>query len=374
VGFFTECYRPIVNGIVASIDAARVGLRAAGAEVTTIAPSFPNTRDERDEEIVRLPSLPLPTSTGYRLCLPYVRARDRERMRNFAIVHAHSPFITGWMAAQYARRHNVPFVFTYHTRLEAYAHYVPIASPQVRERAAIALTRRYANAADLVLVPTLAMQAQLEAFGVRARIVVVPSAIDVARFAHGRRVAAVRERLGAQGDAPLVLAVARLGREKNLELAIAALADRAGAGLRLAIVGEGAHRAALEALARSAGVADRIRFAGALPPADLPDVYASADAFVFPSTTETQGLVLAEALAAGLQVVAVDVPASHDVLGGAGVLVPAEAGRLAAALAVAVTRGRNESAVHLAHMRFSMGGQSRTILGLYEEAIAAKTP
>ncbi len=370
IGFFTECYRPIVNGIVASIDALRAGFETAGVCVTTVAPSFPHFDDE-GSDIVRIPSLPLPTATAYRLCVPYLRNVDRPRVRDLALVHTHSPFVTGWMGANYARRRGIPLVFTYHTRIEAYAHYMPF-ERRTTEAAALALTRAYANGADAVIVPTVAMESRLREIGVVSRIAVVPSSIDVERFAAGRRSPAIRALLGVEDDAPLALVVSRLGREKNLELAIDALACSLDARTRLAIVGDGPHRGALELRAKRAGVAERIRFVGALPPAALPDVYASGDAFVFPSTTETQGLVLAEALAAGLPVVAIDTPASRDVLAGSGRLVPADARLFAAALDAAIFDGRDESAVRLAYSRYSVGLQTRRILEVYRDLLAAE--
>ena len=368
VGFFTECYRPIVNGVVASIDALCDGLRAHGVGVTTIAPHFPHFVDDA-RDVVRVPSLPLPTQTAYRLCVPYLNGDDRRRLRGIDVVHAHSPFVTGWMGASYARRHNVPLVFTYHTRLDAYAHYAPF-DRATTERAMIELTRRYANGADAVIVPTTAMEVRLRELGVHAPIAVVPSAIDVERFAAGRRSALVRARLGASGDAPLALVVSRLGMEKNLELVLDATARFAE--LRLAVVGEGPHRAALEERARRLGVAERVRFVGALARERLPDVYASADAFVFPSTTDTQGLVLAEALAAGLPVIAADSEASRDVLAGAGRLVAPDPDALAGAIRGALAAGRDQSAVHLAFSRFTVEMQTRRILELYREVLAAR--
>ena len=362
VGFFTECYKPIVNGVVASIDALRDGLHARGVDVTTIAPHFPHFIDDA-RDVVRIPSLPLPTPTAYRLCVPYLNAVDRRRLRGIDIVHAHSPFVTGWMAVSYARRHRIPLVFTYHTRLDAYAHYAPF------DRATVTLTRRYANAADAVVVPTAAMETRLRELGVRAPITVVPSAIDVERFAGGARSPLVRARLGVTDEGPLALVVSRLATEKNVELAIDALVHFGG--LRLAIIGEGPHRAALEERARRLGVAGRVRFAGTLARERLPDVYASADAFLFPSTTDTQGLVLAEALAAGLPVVAAESEASRDVLGAAGSIVPARAAAIAAALAAAISAGRDQSAVRLAYSRFTVELQTRRILEVYAGVLAA---
>ncbi len=369
IGFFTECYHPIVNGIVASIDALRSGLDAAGVAVTTVAPRFPHFDDDARGDVVRIPSLPLPTPTAYRLCVPYVRSVDRSRVRDLAIVHTHSPFVTGWMGANYARRRGIPLVFTYHTRIEAYAHYVPF-ERRTMEAAAVTLTRSYANAADAVLVPTRAMERRLRELGVRSPIDIVPSSIDVERFAAGRRSPAVRALLGVRDDVPLALVVSRLAREKNLELAIDALACTSPpAATHLAIVGDGPHRAGLEERARVIGVAGRVRFVGALPSAALPDVYASSDAFVFPSTTETQGLVLAEALAAGLRVVAVDTPASRDVLAGHGRLVQPDPLAFARGLDAAVGAGRDESAVRLAHSRYTVGLQTQRVLAVYRRLL-----
>ena len=129
IAFFTECYRPIINGVVASIDGLRAGLAEANVDVTVVAPHFPHEGDD-DRAVVRLPSLPLPTSTGYRLCIPYLSRATRARVGSASIVHVHSPFVTGWLGANIARRSGVPLVFTYHTRIDEYAHYAPF-DPQI---------------------------------------------------------------------------------------------------------------------------------------------------------------------------------------------------------------------------------------------------
>ncbi|HTW83054.1 MAG TPA: glycosyltransferase [Candidatus Sulfotelmatobacter sp.] len=368
VALFTECYHPIRNGVVASVDSLRDGLREHGVDVTTIAPNFPRRHDDPDD-VVRIPSLPLPTPTAYRLCVPYLNAADRERLRGVELVHAHSAFVTGWMANVFARRRGLPLVFTYHTRLDAYAHYAPF-EPHATQRALVELTRRYANAADAVVVPTRAIERVLRASGVRAPVHVVPSGIDVARFAAGRRSGEARAVLGARADEPVVLSVGRLGAEKNLELALDALA--AAPDLRLALVGEGPQRGALAERAARLGIAERVRFLGALPPAALPDLYAAADAFVFPSTTDTQGLVLAEALAAGLPIVAVDGEVAREVLAEHGRLAPADPAALARALEAAIGAGRDQSAVHLAFSRFTVEMQTRRVLEIYREVLAAR--
>jgi 1,2-diacylglycerol 3-alpha-glucosyltransferase len=369
VACFTECYRPIVNGVVASIDELRAGLEAAGVDVTIVAPHFPH-ESAREFAVARLPSLPLPTSTGYRLCVPYLPRAVRARIRRASIVHAHSPFVTGMLAADIARRSGIPLVFTYHTRIDEYAHYARF-EPRLARAALTALTRSFANRAAAVIAPTAAMQQRLRDIGVRVPIAVVGSSIDVARFVAGRRTAAARAFLGARDGERIALCVARVAREKNLELAVDALARVPG--VRLAIVGGGPDRASLETRAARVGVRDRVHFTGALDPAALPDLYASSDAFVFPSTTETQGLVLAEAAATGLPVVAVDAAVNREVLGGFGQLVAADAAAVAEGLGRALELPRDLAAAADAGRRFSRDVQTAALLNVYRSVSLCRT-
>lgn len=362
VGIFSECYHPVKNGVVASIDALCDGLRAAGHDAVVVAPSA----GEAPLPSVRIPSLPLPTRTNYRLVLPLLRSEQRARVKNLSVIHTHSPFITGWMGVRYARRFGLPLIFTYHTQLEEYAHYVPFERTTTR-RAAATLTRAYANLADAVIVPTASMERRLRELGVVTPIAVIPSGIDVARFAAGRPTKAFRAALGLGAAVRLVLCVSRLAREKNIELAFAALGALEDPDVHLVLAGGGPERAGLEAAARSRDLAGRVHFLGHIDRDALPDVYASCDAFVFASTTETQGLVLAEALAAGIPIVAVDTPQTRDVLAGEGRLVRADAAAVAEALRGALAaRSRDQSAAHLAFDRYSVELQTRRVVELYE--------
>ena len=365
IGFFTEIYRPVVNGVVASIEALADGLRGRGHLVYCFAPRMPGY-EEADGPVFRMPSLPLPR-TQYRLTLPLVSRRNLNGViKHLSIVHVHSPFITGWMGLRYARRYGMPLVYTYHTQLEEYAHYVPF-EPNATRFAATQLTRTFANLADAVIVPTGAMAQRLRDVGVTVRIEVVPSGIDVKHFGAGRRDEAVRRNSGATPGDRLVLYVGRLAKEKNVELLIEALARTPDASLKLAVAGDGPLRAQLEALAGARGLSQRIRFLGNVGRADLPALYASADAFAMPSTTETQGLVIAEALAAGSYVVAADAPQSENVLEGAGALVPATAEAFAAALSAIGSSPDPAAAAAARHAaeRFSLEDQTDRVLALY---------
>ncbi len=365
-GFFTEVYHPIVNGIVTSVDGLADGLRALGHEVYCFAPRVPGY-EECDGPVYRMPSLPLPIPTPYRLTVPVVSRRKREAIINrLHVLHAHSPFVTGWMAVRYARRLQIPLVYTYHTRLEEYAHYVPF-EPNATRRAASTLTRSFANLADAVIVPTPAMRERLLELEVTAPIEIIPSGIDLQLFGAGTRSAEIRASAGVREGERMLLFVSRLAREKNVELLIEALA-LCSQPLRLVIAGDGPERQALEQLAARLGVADRVNFLGAVERDRLPDLYASADAFVFASVTETQGLVLAEALAAGVLVLAAEAPQNREVLGGAGWIVAPDAQEFAAAFkAVPAQPDPSERAkAYAVAARFGIAEQARKVLAVYE--------
>ncbi len=369
LGFFTEIYLPVINGVVASVEALAEGLRRRGHEVSCFAPRMPGYA-EADGPVFRMPSLPLPTRTQYRLTLPLVSKRNLNGViKRLSLIHVHSPFVTGWMGMRYARRYGMPLVYTYHTQLEAYAHYIPF-EPNVSRFAASRLTRTFANHADTVVVPTPAMAAHLRQLGVTARIEIVPSGIDVARFGAGRRDDALRARMGLGPGDRLLLYVGRLAREKNLEVLIRALAHARDDSLKLIVAGDGPHRDELERLARESGVSGVTRFLGVVARDELPDLYASADLFLMPSTTETQGLVLAEALAAGAFVIAADAPQNRDVLGTAGLVVAPTPEAFAAALRRVSLGTRPEAAeARRVALRFSIERQVDRMQTLYENLV-----
>lgn len=372
VAFFTECYRPIVNGVVASVDGLADELRARGNDVFTFAPSAPGYL-ENDGPVFRMPSLPLPAATQYRLTLPFVSRRNRtEILRTADIVHTHSPFVTGWMGVHYARRYNVPLVFTYHTQLEHYIHYVPF-DPTTTRRFVAHLTKTYANATDAVIVPTTAMETRLRELGVTARIVTSPSGIDVARFSGVARRAAVRAQLGPPAAVLQLLVVSRLGKEKQIGRILEALALMP-AGVCLAIVGEGPERGELEAQSGRLGLIERVRFLGALEQSALPEVYAAADVFVFASRSETQGLVLAEAMAAGLPIAAVGTRQTREVVGEAGFFCEDGAPALARAIGAAADARSSDLTARLraGAQRFSHAAHAGRVLALYAELLAGR--
>jgi 1,2-diacylglycerol 3-alpha-glucosyltransferase len=314
VALFTNNYLPFCGGVTISVETLRRGLTARGHEPWVFAPRFPGATDA-DPRTVRYPSLPAATYPEFAVAVPFSpRIARRARALAFDVFHAHHPFLLGPAARRLARRGRRPLVFTYHTRYEKYAHYVPFRR-RVVETAAVWLSARFAARADVVIAPSAVVRDELRTRGVEAPIAVVPTGVDLEAFAPGDRRGA-RRTLGLSFDDPLVLYVGRLDREKSVERVLLAF-DRIASTVpaaRLALVGRGMEAERLARFARRLGAGSRILFAGGRPHDTLPAWYRAADLFLFASETETQGLVLAEAAACGLPAVAVSAPGCDEVI------------------------------------------------------------
>ncbi|MBV8594857.1 MAG: glycosyltransferase [Candidatus Eremiobacteraeota bacterium] len=379
IAIFTEVYRPIVNGVVTSVETLAEQLRTLGHEVFTFAPHIPKG-SESAGRVFRMPSLPLPARTEYRLTLPLVARRNKRRfLSQCDVIHSHSLFITGWMASYYARRRfRVPLVYTYHTLLEQYAHYSPLGQ-RFTAQLTRELTKTYASAADAVIVPTKTVAAELRRQGVSAPICVVPTGIDMDAFRHVERGTslAVRAQFSIPADAPLLLLVSRLAIEKNVSLALDALQRlrQEHPTTHMLLVGSGPLAHSLKQQVVTLGLRDVVHFVGTVEHNRIPAFYAAADLFVFPSVTETQGLVLAEAFASGLPVVALDNPQTRDVFGEhlAGAIV-ADAASMAAAIGqlLASPERRGQAATHAktAAAAFDARATAGRVLAIYEAVLA----
>jgi glycosyltransferase involved in cell wall biosynthesis len=332
IGLFTNNYLPFCGGVSISVETLRRGLEARGHDVWVIAPAAKDAAP--DPAVIRYPSIPAATYPEFALPLPFApRESRRVRALGLDVYHAHHPFLLGPVARRLARRAGRPLVFTYHTRYEKYAHYVPLQRRLV-EAAAIRLSTSFAASADAVVAPSMAVRQTLAARGVAAPVEVIPTGVDVAGFRPGDARAA-RRALGLPADEPLLLYVGRLDREKSIERILAAFGQIQAtvADVRLVLVGHGTETACLKALARTLPAGDRITFLPARPHATLPICYRAADVFLFASETETQGLVLAEAAACGVPVVSVTGPGCDEVVrdGETGILTKPEPAALAEA-------------------------------------------
>jgi 1,2-diacylglycerol 3-alpha-glucosyltransferase len=375
VALFTNNYLPFCGGVTTSVETLRRGLEARGHEAWVFAPRFHGGPAD-GPRVLRYPSIPALTYPAFPLAVPWSRRLARAVHRLQAdVFHAHHPFLLGPAARRLARRLGRPLVFTYHTRYDKYAHYVPLRRSLV-EAAAVRLSTRFAAAADAVIAPSAVIRDELLSRGVRRPIAVVPTGVDLARFRPGDP-AAARRALGLRETGLLVLYVGRLDREKSVDRVLLAFDRAAGTvpDVRLLLVGTGTEASRLRRLAAGLPAGDRVVFLGVRPHDDLAPCYQAADLFLFASETETQGLVLVEAAACGLPAVAVAAPGCEEVVqdGRTGLLTKNEPAALAeAVIGLLLDDGRRRAmgrrAREVAERAFDVRLQIDRTLAVYDEA------
>jgi 1,2-diacylglycerol 3-alpha-glucosyltransferase len=310
----TNTYLPHVGGVARSVDSCATWLRSRGHRVLIGAPRFAGAL-RREPGVVRIPAIQHFNGSDFSVPLPVTRELHRAVARfGPDLVHSHHPFLLGDTALRVAADRDLPIVFTHHTLYEHYAHYVPLDSPAM-ERFTIELATSYANLCDLVFAPSESVAALLHERGVRARVEVMPTGVDRARFAAADGAAFRRER-HIPAQALVIGHVGRLAPEKNLEFLAHALSGCAELDPRVhvLIVGDGPDAARIRGIVGERGLEDRVHLTGVLQGEALAAAYRAMDVFAFASRTETQGLVLAEATAAGVPVVAIDAPGAREVV------------------------------------------------------------
>ncbi|MGM0766606.1 MAG: glycosyltransferase [Pseudomonadota bacterium] len=319
IALFTNNYLPFIGGVPVSIDRLRRGLEHLGDRVLIVAPRYKDQpRDEAD--ILRVPSLlAMGEKREFRLANIFLR-RIRRQVRRFRpdLIHLHHPFWLGSLGLFMAHRLGIPAIYTYHTRLEHYAHFVPLPGMLFRNLISHALIKRFANKCDGVMVPTYSTEEYLRMIGVKTPIFVQPTGIEYQRFQDVTpgQVEALRQRLEL-GDEKILISVSRLSNEKNIDFmveALDALRRETDVPFRLLMIGEGHQKERLQKKIEQLGLEAYITLAGSVPPDDMATWYRLGDAFLFASKSETQGMVILEAMAAGLPVVAVRSSGIEDVV------------------------------------------------------------
>ncbi|MBE0534340.1 MAG: glycosyltransferase [Phycisphaerae bacterium] len=350
----TNTYRPHVGGVARSVEAFTEEFRRQGHRVLVVAPRFDHAHDN-ENGLLRVPAIQNfnGSDLSVRVAIPGLLAG---KIAAFApdVVHAHHPFLMGDAALRVAIARNLPLVFTHHTMWECYTHYVP-GDSAVMKRFVIALATGYANLCDCVIAPSSSILDVLISRSVSSPIATIPTGIRVEQFATGDG-AAFRERTGIPKKAFIVGHVGRLTEEKNLPFLVRAVSRFVADDPNrcFVVVGGGPMRTQIEAMFDDYGLADRLFAVGRLEGKPLSDAYAAFDVFAFASKTETQGLVLVEAMAAGAPVVALNAPGVREVLhnGRNGLMVDIEeTGAFAAALRWICTRSPQQRKLLSEHAR-----------------------
>lgn len=305
IGMFSDSYRPYTSGVVRSVETFTTELHKMGHKVFIFAPNYPNCKDEQG--VYRFFSVPSPTNREFTLAVPFsLGLWSKLKKLNLDIIHVHSPFLLGRLGARWAKRLGIPLVYTYHTLYDKYLHYVPLGqnfTKGITER----ITIDFCNQCDRVIVPTTIIKKLLLEKGVQTPVEVVPTGIHTLEFKTADNMW-LREKYSISHHTKVLLFVGRLGQEKNIDFILESYQQLivSNPDTVLVLVGSGSEEDRLKEKVIQLGLTKKVIFTGRLSKEDTMKSYAGADIFVFASVTETQGLVITEAKAAGLPVVAVD--------------------------------------------------------------------
>jgi 1,2-diacylglycerol 3-alpha-glucosyltransferase len=324
--FISDVFFPRVNGVSTSINTFATELRALGHQVTLIAPSYTD-EDKQEEWIVRVPSHKIYFDPEDRLMnfgklkalLPWIRDK------HFDVIHIHTPFTAHYVGIHFGKKLDIPVVETYHTFFEDYLHhYLPFIPQFISRKLARTISRRQCNAVDGIVSPSKPMLDVLKQYGIKTPAEVVATGLDDSSFARvdGEHFRMSHDIPLAQ---PMLLFVGRVAHEKNigflLEMHVELIKKHPDA--LLVITGEGPAEESIKHSIEKLGISNKVRMIGYLDRGhELIACYKAADIFVFASKSETQGLVLLEAMAQGTAVVAIAELGTKSILiEGEGVLI-----------------------------------------------------
>lgn len=315
IGIFSDTYAPDVNGVVTSVMLLQKTLEEHGHEVFVIT-NHPKLIDiHYQNHVLRLPGIKLKSLYGYVMTSPIqLRAFRMIRKMKLDLIHVHSDFGVGMFSRFISYRLSLPIVFTYHTEIENYTHYInplELRSVEKFSRFAVAkLSKQLGDHSTAVIAPSKKTKDMLLRYGVKKDIFVVPTGVDLKRFSSdsldARKIMEIRKEYGILPEECLFVYVGRIAKEKSIDLVIEGFGkvDFNQVQCKLLIVGDGPQLDELRQKVKNLDLDEHVRFAGKKPADEVPYYYNAAQAFICASRTETQGLTYLEAMASGLPILA----------------------------------------------------------------------
>lgn len=320
IGLFTDTYPPYINGVSTSVTMLKRSLEQKGHQVFVVTVNPENMKYvlEEDNKVLRIPGIPIGIY-DYRLSGIYpLRAINTIKKWHLDIIHSHTEFGVGTFARIMAKQLNIPLVHTYHTMYEDYIHYITKgyfdrSSKKIVEY----LTLFYCDktASELIVPTKKTYDLFKEKYKVNKNVHIVPTGIEVERFfeenVDQKDVEELRKNLGFAKDDFILLFVGRLAEEKNIVYLIETVRDvirkeDERGHIKFLIVGDGPDIESYRELVKKYKMEDQIILYGRVPWEEVPKYYHLADLFLTASQSETQGLTVIEAMAAGLVPVTID--------------------------------------------------------------------
>ncbi len=311
IAMLTDTYIPQVNGVATSVNLFKKYLENLGEKVYVFAPMVP----KNENNAFKVSGLKFFWEKQHRLAIPIShKISNLTSKLNIDVIHSHAPFSMGFQALRVSEKLGIPHVHTYHTLLTEYRHYVPLPF-RPTEEAVKEFSAWFCNLTDAVIAPTDKIKEELISYGVTVPIKVLPTGIDVENFQKPLTFS-LREKYSIPSDHKIVLYAGRIAKEKNVDFLLESFALLRSSIKKVTLVMAGNGPEVQETLHRAhrLGISENVILTGYVKRDMLVEYYRQADVFAFASVTETQGLVVLEALAAGLPVVAVGKEGVKDVL------------------------------------------------------------
>jgi len=378
IAIFSESYPPVTNGVAVSVSTLRRELLQQGHRVTVVTTRHPDALAQ-EEDVIRVPSFTWLFAPDY----PLPQPRPLPQLHRFFqetrvdVIHVQIPFLLGVIGLRTGKRYGIPVVAHYHTLYDCYLHYAPVLPQGVLRTLLWWHLRRFYRCAQATIVPSYFACRYLQRHGVQSPAVeVIPTGVEFHPLVVDR--AKARARYGLPPESPILVYVGRLAREKNLKLLLEMLplVHREVPDILLWLVGSGNAEEFLRKQVQQRGLSQTVRLQGRVLHEHISEVYAAADVFVFPSVTETQGLVLWEAQAHGLPCVVVNEGGAPESVrdGADGILVPNNAEAFAQAVIrllwdETLRQQMGQSALH--SPRWTPRAMAQRVLDVYQRVVHA---
>lgn len=328
IGIFTECYLPTLNGVVVSIETFRQEMEKLGHESFIFTPEAKNYEDLDEKHggpahVFRFPSFIWPWQKNYPITWPPNRREVIHQVKNLNldIIHTQHLFTMGRLGLAVGQSLDLPVVHTYHTLIVEYTHYVPVFRG-LAKKFFINLSRAYCNQCDQIVTPSPSMKKILIGYGITKPIEPIPTGIELEKLQNPFPEHFIRENWQIPPDRKILLYVSRIAKEKNIGFLFQAFRQlvkfrhhqNGKIDVHLLMVGGGPELPYYQNLVKQWGLNRYITFTDMIKKETVNRYYGVADIFVFPSITETQGIVVTEAMAAGVPVVAVNQMGPSDLI------------------------------------------------------------
>lgn len=342
IAMITNNYKPFVGGVPISIERQAAALRRRGHQVVIFAPDYGQTEEEPD--VIRCE---IRGKMVNGMVYPKIINRqvlEEFQRRTFDCIHVHQPMYAGNTALYLGRKYEIPVIYTYHTKYEDYLHYIPLFREEEkagwmrrkliragRTKVVPAYMKWFIGQCDMVLAPSRGMKEKIEKQGTRTKVELFPTGLEEGFYEdHAQQAAEIRKAF-VEGGASLFCTVSRMEEEKNLLFLLRGIRELKAAGrmaFKVLFLGEGSAKEMLRQQAKDWNIEEETIFLGNVPNDKIPDYLQASDLFLFASKSETQGMVIQEALAAGCPVVAVKASGVEDAIenGRNGFLTPEDVG------------------------------------------------